>query len=134
MELQQPVPGSQDDDFRVSHRFDPLPTSASRARALVRSCLSEVAPDLRARVELIVSELAANAIRHARTPFVVRLLGGATIRVEVSDGRRDPPVVRRPIGWEADGRGLVIVEAEADRWGYDRVAAGKVVWAEFDGA
>jgi hypothetical protein len=130
MELQQPVPGSRDDEFRVAHRFDPLPASATRARALVRCCLSDASPELRAKAELIVSELATNAIRHARTPFLVRLLGRATVRVEVADGRRDPPVPRRPIGGEADGRGLVIVEAEADRWGFDQFAGGKVVWAE----
>jgi len=69
---------------------------------------------------------------HAQTPFDVRLIIGDPLRVEVSDGSPQPPVVRQPVQLGVDGRGLLIVTAVADRWDYELIEDGKVVWAEFD--
>ncbi|WP_327295943.1 ATP-binding protein [Streptomyces sp. NBC_01197] len=91
----------------------------------------------------IVAELAANAVTHGRVQgrdFQLGLAvhGRALLRIEVSDarGERLPPgpgaqVV--PGGHVEWGRGLLIVETLADRWG---VTPGpvprKTVWAELD--
>jgi anti-sigma regulatory factor (Ser/Thr protein kinase) len=84
----------------------------------------------------VVAELTANAVTHGRVPgrdFRLALLAtDAALRIEVTDTRGDRlPVVGRPTD-AASGRGLVIVEALADRWG---VTSGpvprKTVWAEF---
>jgi anti-sigma regulatory factor (Ser/Thr protein kinase) len=99
---------------------------------LVRSAHRGMPSNIREAVELIVSELATNAVTHAATPFTVRLLVDSTVRVELADGSTDPPVVRRPSSRAAGGRGLVIVEEFADRWGCYPVDDGKVVWAEVD--
>ncbi|MGW3654263.1 ATP-binding protein [Streptomyces sp. NPDC005151] len=92
----------------------------------------------------IVAELAANAMVHGRVPgrdFRLDLTvhdGGALLRIEVSDARGEclpsgPTGTAVPDGDCESGRGLLIVEALADRWG---VSPGpfprKAVWAELD--
>ncbi|MEU5593352.1 ATP-binding protein [Streptomyces sp. NPDC020298] len=92
---------------------------------------------------LLVAELAANAVTHGRVPgrdfeVTVRLLG-RTLRIEVSDtlGELRPPAPGTPrpaLGPLSEtGRGLLLVEALADRWEVlDRVPVGKTVVAELD--
>ena len=88
----------------------------------------------------IVAELAANAATHGGVPgrdFEVCLrLGRETLRVEVSDARHEhrPPVPAVPGRPESEtGRGLLVVEVLADRWGVcGRSGPGKTVWAEVD--
>jgi anti-sigma regulatory factor (Ser/Thr protein kinase) len=84
----------------------------------------------------IVSELAANAAAHGRVPgrdFRLTLyVVSDTLRIEVTDTRGDRLPRPQEPAWEAEsGRGLLLVEALADRWG---VAEGrfprKTVWAE----
>jgi anti-sigma regulatory factor (Ser/Thr protein kinase) len=97
-------------------------------------------------VSAVVAELAANAVTHGRVAgrhFQLRLLVGPgllrpdTLRVEVADahgGRRPDPTVPVPVPAPdtESGRGLVLVEALAARWGVaDRLYCGKTVWAEF---
>ncbi|MBW8700125.1 hypothetical protein MBT84_11005 [Streptomyces sp. MBT84] len=87
-------------------------------------------------VELVVAELAANAVRHGRVPgrdFRVRLvLRDGVVRVEVADGRTERlPALPERGGGEA-GHGLLLVSAVAERWGVEPRpgCAYKVVWAE----
>ncbi|MGW0366372.1 ATP-binding protein [Streptomyces sp. NPDC002990] len=87
---------------------------------------------------LIVAELAANAVTHGRVPgrgfrLVLTLVDGV-LRIEVVDTRGDRvPGFRDPDGDAEGGRGLVLVDAIADRWGMDRgLPPCKVVWAELD--
>ncbi len=93
---------------------------------------------------LLVAELAANSVKHGRVPgrdFLLALLltrpeaGPATLRVEVADCRSErlpcPAPVTPPDAWEEHGRGLLIVESLAERWGFQpRSPVGKTVWAE----
>ncbi|MFJ2948153.1 ATP-binding protein [Streptomyces sp. NPDC087226] len=85
-----------------------------------------------------MAELAANAATHGRLPgrsFRLTLyVVGATLRIEVTDTRGDEmPVPQVPDTGAESGRGLLLVEALADRWG---VTGGrfprKTVWAELD--
>lgn len=90
--------------------------------------------------EQIVAELAANAATHGRVPgrdfrLSVRLDATGVVRIEVADSRGDRlPVSGGRTGPDAvSGRGLVIVEALADRWGVDAgPVPRKTVWAEID--
>jgi hypothetical protein len=51
--------------------------------------------------------------------------------VEVADFGQAHPV-RRLAEWSDEGgRGLVVTDALASRWGVRRTAFGKAVWAEF---
>ena len=84
----------------------------------------------------VVAELAANAATHGRVPgrdFHLTLTATATVlRIEVTDTRGDRlPQAQRAAPDGESGRGLVLVEALARRWG---VTLGppprKTVWAE----
>ncbi|WP_406730829.1 ATP-binding protein [Streptomyces sp. NBC_01794] len=92
---------------------------------------------------VIVAELAANAVTHGRVPgrdFELRLTRapGAVLRIEVTDtrGEKRPPVpgcLNPPAPEDDSGRGLLLVEALADRWSVrDRLPVGKTVRAELD--
>jgi anti-sigma regulatory factor (Ser/Thr protein kinase) len=80
---------------------------------------------------LLVSELVINSVLHAGSPTLVTLrCEGRSIRVEVRDESPRPPVRRPFSGSSATGRGLMIVDAVADRWGYETGNDHKVVWFE----
>ncbi|WP_079071114.1 ATP-binding protein [Streptomyces yokosukanensis] len=87
--------------------------------------------------QLIVAELASNAVTHGRVPgrdFELRLVllpQKGTLRIEVSDARGDRPL-RFLDGRPEDegGRGLVVVFVLSARWGVAERAVGKTVWAE----
>jgi anti-sigma regulatory factor (Ser/Thr protein kinase) len=85
---------------------------------------------VRYRVELLITELATNATRHARTPYSVGLsLTGSELRGEVTDANPLPPHVDEEATADATGgRGLRLVNEVADAWGYDRHYYGKTVW------
>ena len=85
-------------------------------------------------VVLVVSELASNAVLHARTPFSVQLTLDfiGRFRIEVRDGSREQPTVKRFSAGAVTGRGVGIVELCSDRWGVDVDGDGKAVWCEFD--
>ncbi|MFE6405519.1 ATP-binding protein [Streptomyces sp. NPDC057837] len=90
------------------------------------------------RATQVVAELSANAVTHGRVPgrdfrLLLYVVGG-TLRIEVTDTRDDlHPAPRLPSPDTESGRGLLLVDALADRWG---VTPGppprKTVWAEFD--
>jgi anti-sigma regulatory factor (Ser/Thr protein kinase) len=85
-------------------------------------------PDL----ELVVGELASNAVLHAGGRYTVRLCHGrAGLVVEVADGNPRQP---RMSGGDApvralSGRGLAIVGRISACWGVRADGTGKIVWA-----
>jgi hypothetical protein len=115
--------------------LSPTPRGARLARLLATEQLRTWGLPLDPAVH-IVAELAANAATHGRVPgrdFRVTLyVVGDTLRIEVTDTRGDrPPCAQHPSPDAESGRGLVLVDALADRWGaapgpYPR----KTVWAE----
>ncbi|MGQ4516680.1 ATP-binding protein [Streptomyces sp. DW26H14] len=84
----------------------------------------------------LVAELAANAASHGRVPgrdFRLTLrLAGDILRIEVTDTRGERlPELRRPDPEAESGRGLLLVDALAHRWGVaDDHFPRKIVWAE----
>lgn len=89
-----------------------------------------------ADVQLCVTELVGNVIRHVGegTPVRVRVAraDGCT-RVEVCDpDPRALPVLMRVADDDESGRGLVLLDAVALRWGVEPEAAGKTVWCELE--
>ncbi|WP_159846470.1 ATP-binding protein [Nocardia sp. CY41] len=105
--------------------------SLGQLRAAVRRLL---APLARIGVEDAVQlcdELACNAVVHARAPRGCRLMvvdRGGWLRVEVDDASPAPARIRRPD--HTGGRGLILVDQLATRWGVDYHGPGKTVWAE----
>jgi anti-sigma regulatory factor (Ser/Thr protein kinase) len=80
--------------------------------------------------QLVVSELATNAVIHAGSPFAVRISGeGGGVRVSVTDRSSASPQLREPDESEPSGRGLRVVSSLASRWGVDTLDVGKSVWA-----
>lgn len=107
--------------------------SAGRARRFVAECADRLGrPEVAELAQLLVSELVTNAVAHAHTAVRVECSptdGG--LRVAVRDGSRDQPTVRAPDAWDEKGRGLLLVENLAARWGTECGAGpGKQVWFE----
>ncbi|WP_320779470.1 ATP-binding protein [Streptomyces sp. CRN 30] len=89
--------------------------------------------------ELLAAELICNAVRHTKGPAALRLRwAGGVLRIGAWDADPEPPVP--PPGGEGDtgdsedGRGLILVRACADLWGWQPLAEGgnrgKLVWCE----
>jgi len=118
-------------DDRMQARLEPRPASVRAARALVtEACAAWHLPELLADTWLIVSELAANAVEHARTDFVVTVsCRGARLHVAIHDYvSRFPSPAERDLVSER-GRGLRLVHTVAAAWGAMPTRDGKVVWA-----
>lgn len=118
----------------ISAHFEPVDTAPSAARRFAKAALLEWGHSGQALEDaaLVISELATNAVQHARTAFDVFIepTTAGAMRVSVRDGSKAPPVVRTP-HWTSDsGRGLQVIAAVATRWGIDPSRRGKVVWAE----
>ncbi|WP_404960430.1 ATP-binding protein [Streptomyces sp. 147326] len=116
------------------------PRGARAARALTVAQLVEQKLPFEDAAQ-VVAELAANAVTHGRVRgrdfrLVLRLAPGSTLRIEVSDTRREfgpTPVVGVPDAEAESGRGLTLVSALAARWGTDHGPVPlKTVWAEMD--
>jgi len=117
--------------MRSTECFPPVPASVTAARRWVRGLLQANAPDGVARdAELCVSELAANAVRHARTEFEVEVSDDAgVVCVTVRDESPGPVRPRAAPAFDSTGRGLTIVETLARRWGViEDPPSGKTVW------
>jgi anti-sigma regulatory factor (Ser/Thr protein kinase) len=86
--------------------------------------------------ELVLSELVTNALRVPSDRQVgvriARSLADGLLRLEVSDAGSGRPQVQAPQADEIGGRGLLLVETLAHRWGVDERAGGigTTVWAE----
>lgn len=93
--------------------------SARHIRRIVRSLLEEWdLAELADSVELAVTELVANVVRHVpdRRCALLVLRQTAGVRVEVADGSPQPPRVPTESSPEAEGgRGLVLLDAVVDR-------------------
>ena len=95
------------------------PASVSVARRFVRQVLEEAGLDGAIEVAtLLTSELATNAVLHARTAFAVRVdRVGQDVRVEVLDGSPVQPRLRRSSGTAATGRGVAMMARLSTGWG-----------------
>lgn len=112
------------------------PTSAAAVRHAIVADLTArgVDKDSIDEVVLVASELVGNAVRHSRpnstgTIEVQWELSTSAVVVQVADSDEDAPVPRVPKPDEPSGRGLAIVAALAEDWGYQRDQQGKHVWA-----
>ena len=108
-----------------SREFSPEALAIRRVRRLITQ-IAGVAEDHPA--VLVASELATNAVKHARTPFEVVINAQESIRIEVIDQAPATPAMTEP---SMHGLGMRIVAQLSDRWGADQIDGnGKTVWAE----
>ncbi|WP_443073113.1 ATP-binding protein [Streptomyces sp. NBC_01451] len=122
------------------------PTQAAAVRQVrtdVRAFLIERgisdASDSASAIELVVSELATNAVRHSESGlafYVSFEFVGDIFHVSVRDHVDAPlglgPQARTATTHAESGRGLFLVETVASAWGWIPEVVGKTVWAEVE--
>ncbi|SED18664.1 Anti-sigma regulatory factor (Ser/Thr protein kinase) [Streptomyces sp. 3213] len=118
-----------------SETLPALEESADAARKLVRTALAAWHLDeLTDSGILLVTELVANAIKHTDTRsirVVVSRPSERFVRIGVVDRARALPQMVKPHDdLLTNGRGLLLIDALAERWGTDIYRWGKQVWAE----
>ncbi|MBO2449608.1 ATP-binding protein [Actinomadura barringtoniae] len=89
-------------------------------------------------IQLCLTEKFGNAIRHSRSGeggwvTVTLSAGSGVVRTEVTDdgGLGRPGITREVDPLTENGRGLMLLAALSERWGYDGDGEGVTVWAEF---
>ena len=118
-----------------SETLPALEESADAARNLVRIALATWHLDeLTDSGILLVTELVANAVKHTNTRSIRVIVSRPSerfVRIGVTDKARVMPEMTKP-GDDllTSGRGLLLIDALADRWGTDMYRWGKQVWAE----
>ncbi|MFH8405630.1 ATP-binding protein [Streptomyces sp. NPDC018019] len=112
-----------------------LPTGPQAPRLARESVCAVVDPDRYALGDgqTCLSEVVANAVRHSSAPDIRVMLigeGGGSLFAAVRDTARTVPMAsgaeEEPLS--EDGRGLEVLGALADGWGFDRTRTGKWVW------
>ena len=123
MSLREPVGGP------VTIALEPDIEAPGRAR---RFAIDATGSALEARgldaLRILVSEVVANVVVHARTPMQVSVyVTQGCVRIEVIDDLPPDPDVRPGDG---ESYGLRLVDALAARWGVEPRPNGKTVWFE----
>lgn len=102
--------------------------SVRHARRWVTSQVHGIDADV---ARLLVTELATNAVVHARTGFSVQVdESDAGVVVGVTDADPHTPHPAVPAPEDDGGRGLFLVAQLASRWGIRSSPPGKTVWFE----
>lgn len=117
-------------ELQLPHTTDSVP----RARRTIAAFLepSDVPVTVVDDLLLLVSELVTNAVVHAGSPAVVRLDADVErIKVAVADHDTDRvPALVDGDPLASSGRGVLLVDRLAARWGVEPQREGKVVWFE----
>ena len=114
--------------------LQPVPASVPAARHVVLELMQAWGvPQDRDDAALLVSELVANVVDHVEGAADLTLelaVSDGWLRIAVVDGSAIRPVVRELAGDHPRGRGLLLVQSIADRWGAEDHRGGKRVWFE----
>jgi hypothetical protein len=110
--------------------FDPWPSSVAEARGFVAGALTSIgATTIESEwAALVTSELATNAVLHARTGFDVGVGSNGEVVISVSDLDPGLPLHGVPGPDATGGRGILIVASTSDAWGVEQRPNGKRVW------
>jgi hypothetical protein len=124
-------------DEVLALELDPVTGAARRARELVtEGCARWDLVGAAGAVCIVVTELVNNVVAHAHTPMTVKIglgLGDDAVHLAVRDRSTTLPALGGPVPTTAyGGRGLLLVESVANRWGSTALPDGKVVWAVVD--
>ncbi|MGW0431323.1 ATP-binding protein [Micromonospora sp. NPDC003197] len=126
----KPAVGTAADSIDVD--LDPAPGAARQARELVaEGCRRWALPELAASARVAVTELVSNVVTHARTPMTLRMARRAkALHVAVRDYSPKRPTFAGPVpSTSIGGRGLLLIDNMATRWGTSLLENGKLVWA-----
>ncbi|GGZ18002.1 ATP-binding protein [Streptomyces poonensis] len=116
---------------------DPRAVTVSRRTLRLILTMHDL-PHLTDTAELLATELVSNAVRHTKGPAALRVLwADGVLRIGAWDASPEPPdppysAAHLPAGDREEGRGLDLVRACADLWGWQPLARhgsrGKYVW------
>jgi hypothetical protein len=124
--------GAPDSRMRLSLELEPVVGAARRSRELItEACARWDQPELAGLACIVVTEMVNNVVAHAHTPMTVLLAPrGDTMSVAVRDHSTNVPRFTGPVAPTSyGGRGLLLIDSVAERWGSLELADGKVVWA-----
>jgi anti-anti-sigma regulatory factor len=115
----------------ASEVIAPDRNAPSVARAAVARFCQDLGVDENDAAQLVASELVTNAVVHTGTPMELRLrMVGSRLHIAVRDGGPGVPRLAGIIDEASEsGRGLLLVDALAARWGTFIPDRGKIVWA-----
>ena len=119
----------------MTRRFERDKEMVAESRRFVDQALPDVSLDIRESIQLMVSELATNAVTHTSSGFEVAVdVVASSVRVEVTDDGSGSPIIRTPDLRDPHGRGLQIVALLSDEWGTTMEAdkRQKHVWFRVD--
>jgi len=120
----------------AARKFPNDAAAARAARQFALEALSGYSSELREVVELLVSELATNSVRHTDSDFEVTIsVDASTIRISVADSGTGQPAVQQLDPSAVSGRGLALVEMLSSSWGVrpsQSGVSGKTVWFVLD--
>ncbi len=123
------APPGGDETIRTFGRALDAPSAARRF--VIDALPADAADALVDDAALVVTELATNAVVHARSDFTVVVAWSRDrVRISVRDASPVPPAGQPPSLVVCSGRGLAVVAALAARWDFEPQGFGKVVWAE----
>ncbi|GGY92959.1 ATP-binding protein [Streptomyces poonensis] len=132
-----------DDSWEYTLHIPHDPRAVTVSRRTLRLILTlHGLPHLTDVAELLATELVSNAVRHTKGPAALRVRWSAgVLRIGAWDADPRPPEPSPPPDRAVeleDGRGLALVRACADLWGWQPLARegnrGKYVWCELTGA
>jgi anti-sigma regulatory factor (Ser/Thr protein kinase) len=120
--------------IRLERSFPSDQHAPTLARRALSGQFGILSPEQANDLELIVSELVTNAVRHSRggPDSSVKLSverSNESLRVQVTDEGNGFTLAPRPDPWEGGGFGLFLVESLASNWGIES-GPGTTVWAE----
>lgn len=92
-------------------------------------CAQDLSEDGRSVLELLTSEVVANAVVHGREPLQLQVqCEPGQVTVTVIDANPDLPVLQHVPAEATGGRGVALVDALASQWGCTQDGPGKRTW------
>jgi anti-anti-sigma regulatory factor len=129
--LGPPRPGS-----RLSLDLEPAVGAARRSRQMINeACAGWDRPDLAGPACIVVTEMVNNVVAHSRTPMIVLLAvheDGMSVAVR-DRSQAVPTFTGAPAPTSYGGRGMLLIDSVARRWGSLVLTNGKIVWAHLAG-
>ncbi|MEW9518828.1 ATP-binding protein [Streptomyces tubercidicus] len=117
--------------FTVAAAVDAVPLARRQVAELARNVGVPVQGETLETVELLASEVIANAVLHSSGPCDVVVSRNADrLRVDVTDTGQTLPSAVSAGPNDESGRGLRLVDALADAWGMRLESGGKTMWFE----
>ena len=124
--------GAPDHGHQLRLDLEPVLGAARRARELVtEACARWDCPELAGPACIVLTEMVNNVVAHAQTPMTVMLARqDDRMSVAVRDHSATIPRFTGPVAPTSyGGRGLLLIDSVASRWGNLKLDHGKVVWA-----